>query len=37
MILICVFKCLCENIGDSMREILFDLIGSVFISQDVIP
>jgi len=29
--LICVFKCLCENIGDSMGEIVFDLISSVFI------
>jgi len=29
--LICVFKFLCENIGDSMEEILFDLISSVFI------
>jgi len=28
---ICVFKCLCENIGDPIREILFDLISSVFI------
>jgi len=29
--LICVFKCLCDNIGDCMGEILFDLISSVFI------
>jgi len=29
--LICVFKCLCENIGDSIGEILFDLISSMFI------